>query len=368
MSNLPILAPFDGWCSALDEVPDPVFAGRMLGDGLAIDPTSGILLAPCAGEIITLPASAHAVSIRPAEGIDVLIHIGVDTVHLGGRGFDACVRPGAIVRAGDELIRFDLDVAARGAKSLMTPIVVTPMEGVGLLRCRAAGPVSAGELLFEITGVAATAPGAAANAPPPRQAGWSDASDASRTLVVTLRQGLHARPAALLAQRAKSFGAQAKLSAHGRTANARSVVAIMALGVRQGDEVLIQASGTDAAQSVAGLAAGIEEALRMESAAGHDAHGRNARIRAGAPQGEPAAVKPPHTADVLTGVIAAPGFAVGRVVRFDRREITVAENGAGPARESAELDQARANVRTRLARVAAAAAHPVTRPGRAGRR
>jgi glucose-specific phosphotransferase system IIA component len=111
----------------------------MLGDGLAIDPTSGILLAPCAGEIITLPASAHAVSIRPAEGIDVLIHIGVDTVHLDGRGFDARIRPGAIVRAGDELIRFDLDVAARGAKSLMTPIVVTPMEGVGLLRCRAAG-------------------------------------------------------------------------------------------------------------------------------------------------------------------------------------------------------------------------------------
>ena len=91
MSILQILAPFDGWCSSLDEVPDPVFAGRMLGDGLAIDPTGGILIAPCAGEIITLPASAHAVSIRAARGIDVLVHIGIDTVQLGGRGFDARV-------------------------------------------------------------------------------------------------------------------------------------------------------------------------------------------------------------------------------------------------------------------------------------
>src|SRR5471032_1771110 len=104
MSSLEILAPFDGWCAPLDEVPDPVFAQRMLGDGLAIDPTSGILLAPCAGEIMTLPASAHAVSIRAAPGIDVLIHVGIDTVQLQGRGFEARVGPGATVAAGDELI------------------------------------------------------------------------------------------------------------------------------------------------------------------------------------------------------------------------------------------------------------------------
>ncbi|MEA3196353.1 MAG: multiphosphoryl transfer protein, partial [Gammaproteobacteria bacterium] len=117
MSILQILSPFDGWCTTLDEVPDPVFAGRMLGDGLAIDPTNATLVAPCAGEIITLPASGHAVSIRAARGIDVLIHVGIDTVQLGGRGFEARVRPGAFVRPGDELIRFDLDVVARGAKS-----------------------------------------------------------------------------------------------------------------------------------------------------------------------------------------------------------------------------------------------------------
>jgi phosphoenolpyruvate-protein phosphotransferase len=358
MSMLQILAPCDGWCGPLDEVPDPVFAGRMLGDGVAIDPTSPVLLAPCAGEIVALPASAHAVSIRTAQGIDVLIHIGIDTVQLGGRGFDARVRPGAIVRSGDELIRFDLDVVARGAKSLMTPIVATPMDGLRLDRCRAAGAVSAGELLFEIAGGAA---GGRAGSSPPRVTTASEAvppqaATAVQTVVVTLRQGLHARPAALLAQRAKSFGAPVTLSAHGRSANARSVVAIMALGVRQGDELIIQAGGTDAAQSVAGLVAGIQEALRMEAAAGHHSPRSPARTPARSPAPEepaPAAGRARDTG-VLTGVTAVAGLAVGRAARLERRETAVIENGAGAAREMAELEQARVNVRARLARVAAA--------------
>jgi phosphocarrier protein FPr/phosphocarrier protein len=351
MSTLEILAPFDGWCSSLNEVPDPVFSGRMMGDGLAIDPTSGILIAPCAGEIITLPASAHAVSIRTAQGIDVLIHVGIDTVQLGGRGFEARVRPGAMVRAGDELIRFDLDVVARGAKSLMTPIVVTSMDGLTLRRRHPAGSVCAGELLFEIAGIAALE-GVAADAgiaasTPSRPASQPNEATAGHTLIVTLRQGLHARPAALLAQRAKSFGAQASLSAHGRTANARSVVAIMALGVRQGDELSIQASGADAAQSVASLVAGIQEALRVECAAGHGAADSSRTVSTPAPSPSP-------IAGVLGGVIASAGVAVGCATRLERREIAVTENGTGSGKESAELEQARANVRARLERLAAA--------------
>src|ERR1700722_16258108 len=188
MSILQILAPFNGWCGALDEVPDPVFAARMLGDGLAIDPTSGTLIAPCAGEIITLPASAHAVSIRAAHGIDLLIHVGIDTVQLGGRGFEARVRPGAIVRAGDELIRFDLDVVGRGAKSLMTPIVVTSMDGLSLRLCRAPGLVSAGDLLFEIAGIAAAGTAMATNTAtntPSRADAPANEPAVGRTLIVT---------------------------------------------------------------------------------------------------------------------------------------------------------------------------------------
>src|SRR5580693_8634537 len=272
MSTIRILAPFDGWCDALDAVPDPVFAGRMLGDGLAIDPTGAVVLAPCAGEIITLPASAHAVSIRAADGVDVLVHVGIDTVTLNGRGFEARVRPGARVHAGDELIRFDLDVVARGAKSLMTPVLVTPMDGLHLLRRHTVGPVAAGDLLFEIEGIpeiaAARSSGAAA-AP--------SGAPVVQTLIVMLRQGLHARPAAILAQRAKAFGAASTLRAHGRSANARSVVAIMALGDKGGN------------------AAGRRDVATPR---------------------EPAATQSPAPLEgVLLGVAAVAGFAVGRATR-----------------------------------------------------
>src|SRR6202000_1812631 len=121
---------------------------RLLGDGIAIDPTEGVLLAPCDGEILTLPESRHAVSIRAQCGLELLVHLGIDTVKLAGHGFAARVKQGLCVKAGQELIRFDLDSVARGAKSLMTPIIVTS-EGAVLARRRPPGRVSVGDVLFE---------------------------------------------------------------------------------------------------------------------------------------------------------------------------------------------------------------------------
>jgi phosphocarrier protein FPr/phosphocarrier protein len=340
VSTLKIMAPLTGWCAPLEEVPDQVFAGRMLGDGLAIDPTNGVVIAPCAGEIITLPASAHAVSIRTAQGIDVLIHIGIDTVELRGRGFEPLVLPGAMVRAGDELIRFDLDIVARGAKSLMTPIVIAPVDGVNISQRRAQGPVAAGEILFEIGPI----PEPASPLPQPLTAAAAAETAVSRTLNVALRHGLHARPAAMLANRAKTFAAQVSLNAHGRSANARSVVAIMALGIRHGDALVIEALGADAPQAVAGVLAALEEAMTMDAAAGNGA----AAPAAGAvPSASPA------DSGVLNGVTAVGGFEVGRATRIERRRIEVVEYSADSAREAAELERALTNVRLRLQRVAA---------------
>ena len=354
MPALKIMAPFDGWCAPLEEVPDPVFAGRMLGDGLAIDPTSGILTAPCDGEIMTLPASGHAVSIRTSRGVDVLIHVGVDTVQLAGRGFDARVKPGARVKIGDELIRFDLDIVARGAKSLMTPIVVTS-DGFALQKRRPAGSVRAGDLLFEVDieayKQATPLPPSTAEAVP---------SEYQRTVVITLRQGLHARPAALLARRAKGCGAHISLAAHGRTADARSVVAIMALGVRHGDELIIRAEGNEAAHAVAAAMAGLEEAQQMElthesaSAQAPRIVDREPRSRDHEPRSgdhTPNIGDRTLSSDELAGVCAVPGFAVGRATRIERREIQVTEQGSDSVREREELDRARSNVRLRLERV-----------------
>ena len=372
MSILQVRAPFDGWCTSLDEVPDPVFAGRMLGDGLAIDPTTGIVGAPCAGEIVTVAKTGHSVAIRTPGGIDVLVHIGIDTVQLDGRGFELRLGPGALVQTGEQIMRFDLDIVARGAKSLITPIIVTAQEGLMILNRRPAGMVAAGDLLYEIHGAPAQQPGTTTAAPAPPAPGARPAPGAPthaapirRTLQITLRQGLHARPAAVLSQRARAAAAELSLTAHGRTANARSVVAIMALGVRCGDEVTIEAQGADASQAVDGIAAALDEALRLESAhtsgvaepsspaapTNHDAPRAATPTTPTVDAPARAAVESETIDGVLRGIVAVPGFAVGRTVHLARREIMVAERGAGVAQESGELARALAEVRRRLERV-----------------
>jgi phosphoenolpyruvate-protein phosphotransferase len=335
-----IIAPFAGWCASLDEVPDEVFAGRLLGDGLALDPTDGIVLAPCDGEVLTLPESAHAVLIRSVDGLEILIHIGIDTVLLGGKGFVASVKPGARVQSGEELIRFDLDLVARGAKSLMTPIVVTS-DGVVITNRRASGVVRAGELLFQVDGAVRGDVNGVASHPTPssRSPSAESATRVERTLVITLSQGLHARPAALLARRAKGTATSITLRAHGRTTDARSVVGIMALGVRRGDELLIQADGEAAAGAVAEMLAALEEAQRLDLA--------HAAVSIPAAHVAERAIRPGE----MAGICAAPGFAVGRATRIERREIEVTEPGRGTQHELGELERARANVKLRLERV-----------------
>jgi multiphosphoryl transfer protein len=363
MPIVTILAPFDGWCAGIEEVPDPVFSGRMLGDGVAIDPISGIVLAPCAGEVVTLPASAHAVTIRTPGGADVLVHIGIDTVQLGGRGFEAQVQLGQVVEAGQELIHFDLDTVARGAKTLLTPVVVAAADGLTIRNRRAPGIIKAGDPLFEIVDahdvslthdVAHTRDIAHAPASAQRTV------TAQHTVTVQLRHGLHARPAALLAQAAKALAAEVSILAHGRAANARSVTAVMALGVRHGEEVTFTASGPDAGHAIQQLNAALEAALHMESAAGHAATGDRASAvgSAAATSSVAAAATSSGHSDgavdgVLPGIIAVAGLAVGRATRIERREIVVEEQGSGMAHEGAQLEQARANVRARLTRVGA---------------
>src|SRR5688572_8935313 len=109
MSNQILVAPMGSWATPLDEVPDPVFSGKIMGDGLALDPTDPILRAPCDGEVLTVAAAKHAVVLRAANGAEILLHVGCNTVDLGGEGFDVHVATGQTVRTGDPLVTFDLD-------------------------------------------------------------------------------------------------------------------------------------------------------------------------------------------------------------------------------------------------------------------
>lgn len=124
VTGLTLKAPLSGVLVPIEQVPDPVFAQKMVGEGVSIDPLSDHLVAPCDGEVIHLHPSLHAVTIRGLGDLEVLLHIGLDTVKMRGEGFTAHVKVGDRVRVGDDLISFDLDKVATSAKSLLTQMVI----------------------------------------------------------------------------------------------------------------------------------------------------------------------------------------------------------------------------------------------------
>jgi multiphosphoryl transfer protein len=145
-----LLSPLQGWSAPLGETPDPVFSARMMGDGVAIDPTGSSLHAPCDGTLLVVPASRHAVTMRAANGAEILLHVGIDTVGLAGEGFQLHVREGQAVRAGDRLISFDLDLLARRAKSLLTPVLITDSTGFAISRRSENCSLQVGDFLMEV--------------------------------------------------------------------------------------------------------------------------------------------------------------------------------------------------------------------------
>ncbi|PTX53751.1 PTS system IIA component (Glc family) [Melghirimyces profundicolus] len=147
---LTVQAPLKGKVMPLSEVPDPVFSDKMMGDGVAIEPGEAVVRAPVDGEIIQLFHTKHAVGIRTEEGLEVLIHIGLETVSMEGEGFTAKVKEGDRVRAGQPLIEFSLDAVQEKAKSTITPIVITNMDKVESLEPKVSEEAEPGDPVMEV--------------------------------------------------------------------------------------------------------------------------------------------------------------------------------------------------------------------------
>lgn len=122
-SNL--ISPLTGQAKELSQATDPVFASGVMGQGVLIDPSEGILVAPVDGEVSVLFPTNHAVGITATNGVELLMHIGMDTVGLEGKGFTAHVKQGDKVKAGDKLISFDIDVIKAAGLVAETPVIVT---------------------------------------------------------------------------------------------------------------------------------------------------------------------------------------------------------------------------------------------------
>lgn len=118
-------APVVGKCMNISEVPDEVFASKMLGDGIGFESTDGVLYAPVDGEILQVFPTKHAVVLKTKEGVEILLHIGIDTVSMKGEGFESHVSQGSNVKVGDKLVSFNVDLIKEKAKSHIGPMVIT---------------------------------------------------------------------------------------------------------------------------------------------------------------------------------------------------------------------------------------------------
>ena len=121
-------APLSGELVRIDDVPDEAFALKMIGDGIAIKPDTPFLLSPVNGEVIQKFSTNHALGIRTKEGLEILLHMGIDTVDLKGLGFEPLISEGERVSVGQRLLKIDWDIIADKAPSIISPIVITNME------------------------------------------------------------------------------------------------------------------------------------------------------------------------------------------------------------------------------------------------
>ncbi|MCW7551259.1 PTS glucose transporter subunit IIA [Endozoicomonas gorgoniicola] len=138
-----IKAPLTGEIVAIEEVPDAVFSEKVVGDGIAINPTGNKMVAPCDGEIGKIFETNHAFSMATPSGVELFVHFGIDTVELKGEGFKRIASEGQTVKAGDTIIEVDLEFMKANAKSVITPVVISNMDDVESLE-KSSGSVTEG--------------------------------------------------------------------------------------------------------------------------------------------------------------------------------------------------------------------------------
>lgn len=123
-----IYAPVQGRCIPIEEVPDPVFAKKLMGEGIGLSYEDDTLYSPCNGKILLIAKTRHAIGIQTSNGAELLIHIGLDTVQLNGEGFSLLVNIGDKVKAGQPLIKIDRTFMKEQGINLITPMVITNVK------------------------------------------------------------------------------------------------------------------------------------------------------------------------------------------------------------------------------------------------
>lgn len=334
-NQLQLYAPISGKTVAIESVPDAVFAEKMVGDGISVNPTSFVLCAPTDGTVSNIHSAHHALTLSTPQGVDILMHIGLETVMLKGKGFDVKVKAGQAVKKGDELIAFDADYVSKNAKSLLTEIIITNGDRISKMEPVLDKDVTVGQDVILTLSLTAGQPAHTTDAVV-EPAVTHKAESWSMTVVNPA--GFHARPVAVLVNAAKKYAADIVLWRGEASANAKSIVAIMGLDVKKEDQVKLTAAGVDAIEA-------LEELIPLiQTGMGEDLTQvpvLEEKPREKTPAGS-------SSENELTGVPASPGMAVGTVVRLREIEITVDEVGGSPEEENEKLKKAIDKARLQL--------------------
>ena len=150
-AQLEVVSPLDGTVVPLSEVPDPVFAGGIMGPGAAILPTGDTVYAPGAGTIAAAQPTGHAFGLVLDGGLEILIHVGIDTVNLGGKGFDVKVKAGDRVEAGTPLVTFDRKIIEDAGYAIITPVIVLNADDFGEVSPVLEGNIKVGGSLISVS-------------------------------------------------------------------------------------------------------------------------------------------------------------------------------------------------------------------------
>ncbi|MBZ9781185.1 phosphoenolpyruvate--protein phosphotransferase [Pseudomonas sp. REP124] len=323
--ELTLSAPLSGPVLTLAKVPDAVFASGAMGDGIAIDPLNDTLHAPCAGVVVHVARTGHAVTLRADNGAELLLHLGLDTVELQGQGFTMLVQEGARVANGQPLLRYEQDRVAQRCKSLVSLLILTNSQDFQA-RPITLKSVKVGEPLLHI--IRRQGSGATANE---ELLGEEQIGH----IQVAHRGGLHARPAALIRQTAQGFRSKSQLHFAGKSASCESLIGLMGLAIGEQNEVQVSCKGPDAEAALQALLIALSTALPEDhhAAAPAPVPQRNREVEAG----------------VLNGVCAASGLVGGPLVRLNAISLPLDTGDNDPAQQHKALDAALSQVRSEIA-------------------
>lgn len=336
MNAFTLVSPLDGTLVVLEKVPDPAFSQHLLGNGLAIFPTSETLFSPLDATVTNINPAKHALVLTSGK-LEILIHVGLESVTLQGEGFELFVQKGQRVKAGQKLLGFNLNLLTKKAASPLVLLVITSPADTPVTLL-AEEQVKTGLPLLQAS-------------LPQTETNTLSSSEKTESAPLTLANpnGLHARPAAILAGLAAEHPYRVEIFTEHQTADAKSIVSLMGLGLTYGDTITIRVFGPkeQAHPVLTRLQEAFQQGLGEATTNTLMLHKKE--------------IPPLPPSPVITGICACSGLACGPAYLLKTNALSFEENTANIQAEHEALDEALTTLSEQMEKRIAAEQNAVTR-------